>query len=193
MSDPVTPLGGRVAEGAIRVADAGPRGMILLRGDLGAAALRDACAQVTGLAMPDAGGAVCDGDTGLLWMSPDEALILLPRTGVTAALATLAEALAGVHHLAADVSDARAVIRLEGEGLREVLARLTPADLHPAALPPGRVRRTRLAQAAAAFWLHDETRADLICFRSVAVYVFDLLANAAGSGPVGHLPAGTER
>ena len=188
MSEPVSALAGRVAEGPVTVTDTGPRGMIVLRGDLGSAALQEACTAITGTGFPGPLEAKCEGEAGLCWMSPDEILILLPYDGVGEAVARLTEALAGTHHLAADVSDARAVFRLEGAGVREVLARLTPADLHPEALPAGTLRRTRLAQVAAAFWLRDEATAEVICFRSVARYVFDLLANAAQGTPVGHLP-----
>ena len=66
--------------------------------------------------------------------------------------------------------------------VRGVLAKLTPANLHPDALATGEVRRTRLAQVPAAVWLRDEDTAELICFRSVARYVFDLLSNAARQG-----------
>ncbi len=54
------------------------------------------------------------------------------------------------HHLAADVSDARAVFRIEGAKADQVLAKLCPVDL--ATLEPGELRRTRAAQVAAAFW-----------------------------------------
>lgn len=187
MSDPVSALSGRSFEGHVSVRDAGPRGMIQLKGHLAAKAIKTACAEVTGLDFPDVRAANCAGETGLCWMAPDEVLILLPRSDVQTALGMIAKALKDTHHLAADVSDARAVIELSGAGVREVLARLSPANLRSDALQPGELRRTRLAQVPAAFWLTDETTAELICFRSVAVYVFDILANAAVSAPVGHL------
>ena len=86
------------------------------------------------------------------------------------------------HALVTDVSDARAMFELRGGGLRDVLAKLTPADMSAAALPPGELRRSRLAQVPAAFWLRSETAAQVICFRSVARYVFDLLKTAAQPG-----------
>ena len=79
-----------------------------------------------------------------------------------------------------EVSDARAVFRLTGDldAAREVLAKLTPADLSPTAFGEGEVRRTKLGQVAAAFWIEDGG-ITLVSFRSVAAYVFDLLSNAA--------------
>ncbi|KAA9009328.1 sarcosine oxidase subunit gamma [Histidinibacterium aquaticum] len=165
------------------------RGMISLRGDLSDDALRSACTGLSGGDFPEAGHAIVSGDKGLLWMSPDEVLILLPQEEVGQALETLGSALAGSHHLAVDVSDARALFRLEGSGLRDTLQKLTPADLSPATFGPGRIRRTRLAQVAAALWMPGEGQVDLVCFRSVADYVQRLLEVAAEGGPVGFHPA----
>ena len=61
-------------------------------------------------------------------MSPDEYLLLLPYGETDAALATIAEALKGQHHLAVTLSDARAVFRVEGAKADQVLAKLSPVD-----------------------------------------------------------------
>jgi len=179
MSDPVPELGGARFEGLVRIAEMPPRGMITLKGDLASAKLKTAAAKLADVDFPGPCGAVVNGDRGLLWMAPDEIMVLLPRAEAASGVAALSKALAGTHHLAADVSDARCHFRLEGAAGREVLAKLTPADLHPDAFGPGEVRRTRLAQVAAAFWMPDAGTVDLIAFRSVAAYVFDLLSNAA--------------
>ncbi len=99
-----------------------------------------------------------------------------------AALDKARTALEGQHFLAADVSDARAVFTLEGPGIRDMLAKLCPADLSPDALPTGEFRRSHLGQVAAAFWLESESKATVVCFRSVAQYMFDLLSKAAEPG-----------
>ncbi len=57
--------------------------------------------------------------------------------------------------------------------------KLSPTDL--AALEPGELRRTRLAQVAAAFWA-EEGGFRLVAFRSVAAYVMGLLAHSAQPG-----------
>ena len=178
MSDPVGPVTAAASTGLARVEALPPRGMLLLRGEL--AELGPRMAEAAGLSLPDQGRGSFDGDTALLWMSPDEALLLCPRADAAGRREALREALSGTHHLVEDISDARAMFRLSRGPVREVLARLTPADLRPTALTPGQVRRTRLAQVPAAFWLHDDETAEVICFRSVAQYVMDLLSNAAG-------------
>lgn len=187
MSDAQGALQGRSFDGIARVAEMGLRGMITLRGDLGDARLRNAATGVSGVDFPGPRAAIVAGETGLLWMSPDEVLLLMPHAEAPAAAIALSAALDGTHHLVAEVSDARAVFRVSGPAAREVLAKLTPADVSPAAFRPGEIRRTRLAQAAAAFWMSGEDSFDLVCFRSAAQYVFDLLAtSAATGGEVGH-------
>jgi sarcosine oxidase subunit gamma len=48
-------------------------------------------------------------------------------------------------------------------------------------------RRTRMGQVPAAFWLRDDGAFEVICFRSVARYMFDQLCVAAQPGSaVGH-------
>lgn len=187
MSEAVSALSGASFDGLVRVEDAGLRGMIALRGDLGSSALASVAGEVSGLDLPARRGAITKGDRGLLWMSPDELLVMVPYAEAADAVARISAALKGEHHLAADVSDARCLFRLTGGPVREVLAKLTPADLHPASLAPGELRRTRLGQVAAAFWIEDDGTAWLICFRSMADYVFRLLTNAAQpAADVGH-------
>ena len=185
MSEPVSALAGALFEGLVTVRDCGPTGMITLRGDLASAAMAGALETALGLEIPAVRGIVAaQGGAQAAWMSPDELLLILPYGQVGAALEALAQGLAGQHHLAEDVSDARALIALEGEEmlLREVLAKLAPVDLHPAAFGVGDFRRSRLAQAAGAFWMPQAGQLRIVCFRSVGRYVFDLLAASAAPG-----------
>ena len=187
MSNAVSALNGKLAAGEVTIREAGLRGMITLRGDLAFSKLKSICTGLTGVDFPASGQANCVGDKGLCWMSPDEILILVPYTEVGAALDIIARGMKKKHHLAENVSDARALITVEGAYAREVIAKLAPVDLHPDAFQPGSFRRSHLGQAAAAFWMRDADTIELICFRSVAEYVFDLLADAAKAGPVGLL------
>ena len=184
MSDKVTALAGADFDGTISVRDGGLQGMITLRGDFDSTDLRNAATGVSGVDFPGQNEVRTVGDRGLAWMSPDELLVMVPHGGTAEALTSIGATMGEAHHLAVDVSDARAVFHLEGQGetLREVLAKLTPADMRASALPVGRIRRTRLAQTAAAIWFTDENTATLICFRSVAVYVFSLLKQSAAPG-----------
>jgi len=86
------------------------------------------------------------------------------------------QALAGQHYLAVDVSDARAVFDIAGQGA-QVLAKLSPIDFDK--LGPTELRRTRAAQVAVAIWATGADSYRLICFRSVADYVMGLLRHSA--------------
>ncbi|MBI1416622.1 MAG: sarcosine oxidase subunit gamma [Limimaricola sp.] len=186
MPEATSALNGREASaGAITLRDAGLVGMITLRGNLASAKLKAAVKKAVGQAVPEvrrmAGG--LEGGAG--WMSPDELLLVTAHDKAAETVAALSAALKAEHHMAVNVSDARAVITLRGGHAAEVLAKLAPADLDPDLFPVGELRRTRLGQVAAAFWKSDEDTFHVICFRSVADYVFDLLEASAKAGPVG--------
>ncbi len=179
MSDPISALDGASFDGFAKIREIGPLGMITLRACIDTKGLVPAIKAVTGLGLPDARRIVGQGETFVGWMSPDEYLLILPYGDVQNALNTIATKLAGQHHLAADVSDARAVFRVEGPKAAQVIAKLCPVDLD--ALEPGELRRTRAAQVAAAFW-RDGDGFTLVSFRSVAGYVMGLLTHSAQPG-----------
>jgi sarcosine oxidase, subunit gamma len=176
MSEPVAPLGNATFAGTATVTETGPLGMITLRAKAGTPGLAEAVRAVAGTDVPDLRAILHAGDRHAAWMSPDEYLLVLPRDAVAAGLAAIAAAMGDAHHLAVDVSDARSVFRITGKGADAVASRLCPVDMPR--LPPGEVRRTRAAQVACALWRVDDGLV-LVAFRSVARYVFDILANAA--------------
>ncbi|MBW6505650.1 MAG: sarcosine oxidase subunit gamma [Rhodobacteraceae bacterium] len=180
MSEPTSALGGSSAEGFARVTEAGLHGMITLRGDLAAPAMARALKAATGCALPGQRAISAHGANLAAWMAPDELLLLLPYPEAAAICAKLETALAGEHALVANVSDARALFRITGAKADQVLAKLCPVDF--AALPAAEIRRTRAAQVAAALWRSAPDEISLICFRSVARYMFDLLATSARPG-----------
>ncbi|MCU0906876.1 MAG: sarcosine oxidase subunit gamma [Rhodobacteraceae bacterium] len=155
-------------------------GMVTLKADLADARVQTAVQVACGQATPARLGAALDADGhGALWMAPDELLLLVPDA--TATVAALQTALAGLPHLAADVSDMRVGFRLTGPGARAVLARLSPADLSAPGFGPGMVRRTRLAQVPCAVWMVSDAAVDVAVFRSVADYASGLLRGAVDS------------
>lgn len=190
MSEPVqTPLSGYHATfGAITLAEAPAQGMVTLRADLSDAKVLTALQKTCDLAPPTC-RQISRSDSGIqcAWMSPDEALIITPPELCQTTLDQLATALAGQHALVADVSDARCHVQLHGPDtrLRDLLSRLAPVDFDPTSatggLPVGYIRRSRLAQIAAAIWSPETGQFDIIAFRSVAVYLRDLLQAAAKS------------
>ena len=179
MSNAVSALGQASFDGFANIREIGPVGMISLRAKPNALGLAQAIFAVTGTGVPGLRQIEMAGDRAAGWMSHDEYLLVLPYGETGAALAAIAEAMAGAHHLALTVSDARAVFRIEGEKADQVLAKLSPVDF--AKLGPQELRRTRAAQVAAAFWAADGGYT-LVCFRSVAGYVMGLLTHSALPG-----------
>lgn len=179
MSEPVSALNGAVSDGFANIREIGPLGMVTLRAKADAKGLAKAIKAAVGTAVPGVRRIVTEGDRACGWMSPDEYLLVMPYDAVAGALESVAKAMGAEHHLAVDVSDARAVFRVEGAKADQVLAKLSPVDF--AALAEGELRRTRAAQVAAAFW-KDGEGFTVVCFRSVGRYVFDLLAMSAKPG-----------
>lgn len=183
MSEAVSALKNAVyTAGIAEISEMGAVGMITLRGDLAAKPLQKAAVAAAGVNVPDQRQCLTEGTGGMAWMSPDELLIMCAYDDANAKLADLRDKLAGTHALAVNVSDARAVFEVRGPHAREVMAKLAPVDLAPAAFTPGMFRRTRIAQVPAAFWMPQEGVFRIICFRSVAQYVFDVLSVAAQPG-----------
>ena len=182
MSEAVSALDGASFSGIAQIEETGLQGMITLRGDLASAAVKKAATAASGAPMPAKLGVAFNGTGALAWMSPDELLVLCPYGEVRDRLAAMERALAKSHSLAVDVSDARAAFRVSGEGAREVLAKLCPVDFAAASFTPGQFRRTRMAQVPAAIWCEADDRFGVICFRSVAGYVFGVLKAAAAKG-----------
>ena len=180
MSNIQTAMNGARATGYVDVSEAPATGMITLRGDLSDAAAQKAVKSVMGAGVP-ATLTVTDADAGqILWMSPDELMIVCAYDQADQMVSDLIAALGDTHSMVVNVSDARAVFDLNGSATSEIIAKLAPIDMK--SMPAGTVRRTRFAQIPAAFWMTSNDSARIICFRSVGKYMFNQLRNSAQAG-----------
>ena len=131
--------------------------MIDLRGLASDPAFMSAAHDALGFALPtQPRTSAAWGDVRVLWLSVDQWLILSTRSKAHEILANLRTTLKGIHSLAVDVSDMRAVIRLEGEGCREILMKGTSLDLLSGEYTPGTCRRMRFAEIAALLHVVEE-------------------------------------
>jgi sarcosine oxidase, subunit gamma len=178
MSDPVSALGGSRFDGFASIQETGPLGMITLRAKK-LKGLEKAIKAVAGTKVPEMRRIARSGDKACAWMSPDEYLLILPYPEVGDALGLIAKTLGKEHHLAVDMSDARAVFRIRSKDADQILRKLCPVDLDRMA--PNEIRRSRAAQVPVAFWADDDGYT-LISFRSVAEYVMGLLTHSAQPG-----------
>ena len=156
------------------------RGMIDLRGLSTDPAFMSAAHDALGFALPTQPRTSASwGDVKVLWLSVDQWLILSSRSKAHEILANLRAALKGIHSLAVDVSDMRAVIRLEGEGLRELLMKGTSLAILDAEYKPGLCRRMRFAEIAALLHVVEDNVFDVYVFRSYAHYTWEFLCTTA--------------
>lgn len=177
-----SPLAGVAAPAGLSISlrEIADRGMIDLRGNASDAAFMSAVKDVLGVGLPTAPRSSASwGDVKVLWLSIDQWLILSTRNKVHEILAKLRAALAGIHSLAVDVSDMRAVIRLEGEGCREILMKGTSLDLLDPEYKPGCCRRMRFAEIAALLNVVEDNVFDVYVFRSYAQYTWEFLCATA--------------
>lgn len=167
----------------VSLREIGERGMIDLRGSAGDKKFLAAAKAVLEVDLPKQPRTSATwGDIRVFWLSPDQWLITCPRARAQDLSDALSAELAGVHSLAVNVSDMRAIIRLEGEGVREVVMKGTSIDLTHGDYPPGSVRRMRFAEIAALLHVVEDTVIDIYVFRSYAHYAWEFLRKAARKG-----------
>jgi heterotetrameric sarcosine oxidase gamma subunit len=117
----------------------------------------EALAQAHGLPVP-APGALHEAEGArIAWSGLDQAFLLGVRPN-----AALAD-----HAALTDQSDAWANLVLDGARARDVLARLVPIDLSPAACPPGSAPRTLMGHMPALILHPGGDRFEILVFRSM--------------------------
>ncbi|QCO06256.1 sarcosine oxidase subunit gamma [Azospirillum argentinense] len=140
----VAPEGFFERPGVVRLRDPGHRPKTLLRGRI-TAAWSTAAAGVLGVAPPEQPGTPARSPIAdVLWLGPDEWLVLGSRSGIGPG--SLAPALLRAGLAAAEVGDGLPDLELSGPRARDVLAGGTALDLHPSAFPAGWATRTRLGR-----------------------------------------------
>ena len=168
---------------SITMREISERGMIDLRGQTTDKKFMAAAKSALGVELPKTPRTSASwGDVQVLWLSTDQWLVLCGRARVGTMLADLRQTLGAVHSLAVDVSDMRAIIRLEGEGIRETLMKGSTLDLISDDYKPGTVRRMRFAEIAALLHVVETNTVDVYVFRSYADYAWEFLQKAARQG-----------
>ena len=115
-------------------------------------------------------------DGELIWSGPDQWLLASCSAEV---MRQVAARLAGVAAVS-DQSDARAVLRLWGPQIRNVLAKGCLIDLHPRAFRPGDVALTSIAHIGVQLWqIDDGPTYELAVYRSMAMSFWSWFEGAA--------------
>ena len=116
-----------------------------LRGDPGAEGFGKAVRTVAGCALPGANQVSRGPDRSVLWLGPDEWLVVSADGEGADLAAEFLALLTGQHVSVLDVSANRTIFELSGEGAREVLAKGCSLDLFPRALAVDHCAQTLLA------------------------------------------------
>jgi sarcosine oxidase subunit gamma len=118
----------------------------------GSADLERATKRLIGLDLPRTPCVARSSTHGLAWAGPNHWLLIArQRAGFPDLLASLSDEAA-----VSDQSHARAVLRVSGARVREVLAKGSMVDLHPAAFPVGATALTSLAHIGVQLWRSDD-------------------------------------
>ena len=185
MSEPVrrSPLSHRhaiaAADGALRMRERPFLAKFVLRGP--ADALGPAVAESLGAALPAEPLTSSDwGEGTILWLGPDEWMLVGEGEAADRLGQKLGEALVGGHHQLVDVSDYYTLIELAGAPAWQALSKATTLDLHPRAFPVGMVAGGTFGHAQATIW-RPRDEGDTPEFRlfvrwSMADYLWCLLA-----------------
>jgi sarcosine oxidase subunit gamma len=180
-----SPLAARAAElqarsgRAVRLAELPFLAQLSLRVDPESAAAQR-IARALGCPLPEAGAVTGSGRRSVLWLGPDEWLVVGPDGDVGALVTLLASALDGDRGGIVDVSANRTTITVEGHSARAVLEKGITLDLHPRAFRADRAAATTLARTLLLLWqTGDEPNYRLMVRNSFADYLTDWLLDAA--------------
>jgi sarcosine oxidase, subunit gamma len=170
--------------GAIRMVERPFLGKFILRAD--ANLVMDLVHGAVGSKLPaEALTSSTAGNTSILWLGPDEWMIVTAPEDVERHAAAARAALAQVHHQLVDVGDYYTVIELSGSHTREALMKLTTLDLHPLVFKAAMVAGTVFAHTNAWVWQIADNATEggpmfrLIIRWSMADYLWCLLAEAS--------------
>jgi sarcosine oxidase subunit gamma len=173
---------GEAPEGSAVVMREHPhRTMVTLRGDGDDEAFRAAVTDTVGIEPPRTPmTSAASGTRSILWMGPNEWLVVAPPEARESLPGRLASALAGQHAAAVEGGESMTVIELSGPGAPDVIAKGCTIDLHPNVFGPGRVVRTLLAKTGIILHQIDETPSyEITVHRSFADYAWRWLEDAA--------------
>ena len=161
-----------------------PPAAVNLRGDPADPRFARTVGAALGCVLPTAPNSVqTAAEVTVLWLGPDEWLVLAEPGREASLVDELVAAMDGVPASVVDVSGNRARLRLAGPGAREVLAKGCPLDLHPRAMKPGDCAQTVLARTAVILHQVDDRPCyDLYPRRSFAPYLAAWLRDAMGRG-----------
>ena len=162
------------------LAECRPRGLLVLRGTCGDADFRRSVSAALGIEpVAEPLTAVRRRDVAMLWLGPDEWLVVTPDRRAERIERELRGALEGQHAALSDVSHGRTVLALSGPDARALLAKGCPLDFHPRVFGPGRCAQSSLAKCQMLIHQVGEAPAfEIYVNRSFAQYAWTWIEDA---------------
>ena len=152
-------------------------GKLNIRGDH---SLKTAIKAATGCNFPPAANHFeTAGERHIVWLGPDEYLLLCESGKEKALHDTLTSTIKTSHFAITDVSDSLCALSLSGAAVRDVLAKGCSLDFLPSKFGAGRCAQSLLAHAGITLMALPDDAFILICRTSFAPYVHDWLVDAA--------------
>jgi sarcosine oxidase, subunit gamma len=156
-------------------------GHINLRCDPADRALTEPLERVLNCGLPRTPNTFQAGPSGnqVMWLAPDEWLVLTPEGSEGRVAAALRQASGDGFVTVAELGSGQTVIELSGPRAREVIAKGCPLDLHPRVFGVGRCAQSRLARALVTLAQVDAAPTfELVVRRSFADYLWQWLVDA---------------
>ncbi len=119
------------------------------------------------------------GERRIVWLGPDEYLLLCEIGKEQALHDTLTNTIKASHFAVTDVSDSLCAMSLTGSAVRNILAKGCSLDLLPSKFGAGKCAQSLLAHAGITLMALSDNAFILICRTSFAPYVHDWLVDAA--------------
>ena len=146
----------------------------------GGTAARSAAAAALGLTDPDEAGRTAGDDAAtIIWLGPDERLLLSWREDAATLVARLAAALAGHAHSLVDVTQRQVALRLAAPFAADLLNCGCPLDLDPARFPVGSGTRTLFNKTDIVLWRRATDDFHIEVWRSFEDYLVRWMSEAA--------------
>jgi len=167
-------------------------GHLNLRGDATDARFVDAVREQTGVAPPTEPNHWVAGSGGtLLWLGPDEWLLITDKDAETKMAEALNGAFAPMHAGATDVSSGQTVLVVRGTDARDLLAKGCSLDLHPRVFGPGRCAQGIVGSVGVCIrQVDDAPTYELVVRRSFADFLWRWLLDAGAEFGLGRPAAG---
>lgn len=163
-------------------------GLINIRGDASDARFAAAIEKSIKLSPPTAPNTVVGKPTAtrLMWLSPDEWMVITRPGGTERALKALQKNLKAtdLHSSVTDTTEARTCIRVSGPRAREVISKGCSIDLHPSAFGSGQCAQTVVSRVGVMLTQTASTKThqptyELYPLRSFATYLWNWLEDAS--------------